>query len=272
MDVLQQRSVEGAEMEAVLSQKQLVSRAASSHKGSIKSSTSNCIVVIPTYNECENITSLIDALRALPEALDILVVDDNSPDGTADLVRKLIRKHEGIYLLQRPQKAGLGTAYREGFTFALLHGWKYICQMDADFSHNPTDITRLIDACRNGADVAVGSRYVKGGRVIGWPWKRWLLSRTANLYAQILTRCPVRDVTGGFKCFTREALQEIDLSCITSEGYIFQVEVNYRAFKKALRIEQLPIRFTERKCGTSKMGANEAREGFSQLINVVFNR
>ena len=235
-------------------------------------SVSDCIVVVPTYNERENITPLITALKTLSEPVDILVVDDGSPDGTGDIVRSLIQRYEGVYLLQRHGKGGLGSAYKAGFAFALRHGWEYICQMDADFSHDPKDILRLLNSCRNGADVAIGSRYVKGGRISGWPWRRHLLSRTANIYAQMLTRCRISDLTGGFKCFTRQALQKIDLGKIGSEGYIFQVEMNYRATIEGLNVEQLPICFADRTQGASKMGSAEAREGLIQVLRLVFNK
>jgi dolichol-phosphate mannosyltransferase len=231
--------------------------------------SSECVVVVPTYNERENIASLISALQSLSEPVDILVVDDNSPDGTAEIVRNRIRQREGIYLLVRPGKTGLGSAYKAGFAFALRHGWKYIAQMDADFSHNPKDVLRLLQACRTGADVAIGSRYVKGGRIEGWPLKRWIISRGANLLAQVMLRSRIRDLTGGFKCFTRQAMEQIDLNRVASEGYIFQVEMNHRARDQGLTIRQVPICFTDRKRGLSKMGTQEARDGIRQLWRMM---
>ena len=201
--------------------------------------------------------------------MDILVVDDNSPDGTGDLVAKLIDSVEGLYLLRRKEKTGLGSAYKAGFAFAMHHGWKYIAQMDADFSHNPADVLRLLKACREGADVAIGSRYVKDGKIKGWPLKRWLLSRGANLLAQTLLGGGISDMTAGFKCFRREALEKIDLSRITSEGYIFQVEMNHWAKRERLTIEQIPICFTDRKEGISKMGAKEAKFGVKTLFYIL---
>jgi len=233
---------------------------------------SDCVVVVPTYNERENIAALIVALQDLPEPVDILVVDDHSPDGTAEVVRRFMQLREGIYLLERQGKRGLGRAYKEGFRFALRHGWSYICQMDADFSHDPKEVVRLLSACRQGGDLALGSRYVGGGRIEGWPWRRWLLSRTANLYAQTILQNRITDLTGGFKCFTRKALERIGLDRITSEGYVFQVEVNYRAWQEKLSIQQLPICFTDRQVGQSKMGAKEAREGMVRLMKLVWNR
>ncbi len=230
---------------------------------------SECVVVVPTYNERENIATLIKALQSLEEPVDILVVDDNSPDGTAKVVRQLMQTHDGIYLLQRPCKNGLGNAYKAGFTFALQHGWKYICQMDADFSHNPVDVLRLLKLCRNGTDVALGSRYTRGGRIEGWPWRRWLLSRGANFLAQTMLQSRIDDLTGGFKCFTREALERINLDRIGSEGYIFQVEMNHRAWQERLKIKQLPICFTDRRRGISKMGKGEAQKGILQLLRLT---
>lgn len=235
-------------------------------------SHSECIIVIPTYNERENVSKLICCLKSLSEPLDILVIDDNSPDGTARLVETLIQEVEGLYLLKRPSKAGLGSAYKAGFTFALRHGWKYIVQMDADFSHSPADVLRLLDACRNGADVAIGSRYVKGGRIEGWPWKRWLLSRGANLLAQIMVGGRIADMTAGFKCFSRKALETIGLGRITSEGYIFQVEMNHLARCEGLTIRQLPICFSDRKYGQSKMTFLESKQGIIQLCKLKFGK
>ncbi len=238
----------------------------------IRTSINDCIVVVPTYNEKDNIIPMVTALKQLPIPVDILVVDDNSPDGTAEIVQKLIERYKGLYLIKRPKKKGLGSAYKDGFGFAVRNGWKYICQMDADFSHEPADVCRLLAACREGADVAIGSRYKRGGKIEGWPLKRWLISRTANLYAQILTRSRIKDLTGGFKCFTRGALEKINLNHVNSEGYVFQVEMNYRAAKQGLRIERLPICFTDRIRGFSKLGKDEAINGAKQLLKLVFNK
>jgi dolichol-phosphate mannosyltransferase len=230
---------------------------------------SDCLVVVPTYNERENIAAMIVALQDLSEPVDILIVDDNSPDGTAEVVRQFMQERDGIYLLQRKGKRGLGRAYKDGFRFALRHGWSYIVQMDADFSHNPRDVVRLWQECRQGAEVVLGSRYVGGGKIKGWPWRRWLLSRMANLYAQTMLGSRIADLTGGFKCFTRRALEKIQLDRIGSDGYIFQVEVNYRAWQEKLPIRQLPICFTDRRVGQSKMGAQEIREGLLRLWKLV---
>lgn len=229
----------------------------------------DCLVVIPTFNERENIAAMIHALKNLPEPPDILIVDDNSPDGTARIVMGLIETIDGLYLLRRSHKTGLGGAYKAGFAFAMQHGWSYIVQMDADFSHNPQDVPKLIKACKGGADVAIGSRYTRGGRIEGWPWKRWLLSRGANWLAQVLLRCRIQDMTAGFKCFHRKALQSLDWSQITSEGYIFQVEMNYHLKKQKSIIVQVPICFKDRMKGISKMGIREAINGCKQLLKLT---
>jgi dolichol-phosphate mannosyltransferase len=226
-------------------------------------------VVVPTYNERENIDALIAALQGIGERVDILVVDDNSPDGTASLVQQLMQSRGGIYLMLRPGKGGIGSAYKEAFTFALGQSWRYICQMDADFSHSPEDVLQLLESCRKGVDVTIGSRYILGGKVVGWSLWRRLLSRTANFTAQVLLRSELSDLTSGFKCFKREALEQINLGRITSESYIFQVEMNHRARQKEMRIEQLPICFTERRQGKSKLSIKDAWFGIWQLLRLV---
>lgn len=210
------------------------------------------IVVIPTYNERENIGRLIEALRRVLPSLDVLVVDDHSPDGTAELVRSMARDDTRIHLLEREGKLGLGTAYCAGFRWALERGYHIICQMDADFSHNPEDLPRLIAALEH-ADVAIGSRYISGVNVINWPMRRLLLSYAANVYTRIVTGMPIRDATGGFKAFRAELLRRIDLSAIASNGYAFQIEMNFRAWKLGARIEELSIIFIDRTNGVSKM-------------------
>jgi len=230
----------------------------------------DCLVVVPTYNERENIADLIYALQGLTEQVDILIVDDNSPDGTAESVQQLMDSHGGIYLMRRPEKKGIGSAYREAFNFALQKSWRYICQIDADFSHNPEDVLRLLKSCRNGAGLTIGSRYILGGKIIGWSLWRRFVSRTANLLSQLLLKSQINDLTSGFKCFTREALELINLDCITSDDYIFQVEMNHRARLKGLRIEQLPICFTERRRGKSKLGIKEAWIGLWRLFRLAW--
>ncbi len=240
----------------------------------ISISHSDCVVIIPTYNECENISRMITALKSLPYPVDILVVDDNSPDGTANVVREKMQFYDGVYLLHREKKEGLGKAYKAGFQFALRGGWEYICQMDADFSHNPKDVMCLLHECQNGSDIVIGSRYVKGGKTIGWPLKRRIISKIANIVAKILLRIKIDDITAGFKCFTRSALEKINVNQIESEGYIFQVEVNHRARCENIPVKQIPISFTDRTRGESKLGRKEAKQGLIQLFKLsnLYNR
>jgi len=211
------------------------------------------VVIVPTYNEVENITTVINKLTALNLDLHILVIDDNSPDGTGDIVKNLHKKNEHIFIIERPGKLGLGTAYIKGFHWALERGYKYILEMDADLSHNPNDVPRLIKACKKGADLTIGSRYSEGVNVVNWPIKRLLLSYGANKYTRFVTRMPVKDATAGFKCFHRDVLEAIDLSKVKSSGYSFQIEMNFRAWKKGFNIIEVPIIFIERSEGHSKM-------------------
>ena len=211
------------------------------------------LVIIPTYNEKDNIRTVIERLQALPIELDILIIDDNSPDGTADIVRELQADDPHIFMINRPAKLGLGTAYITGFRWALERDYEYILEMDADLSHNPDDVPRLIQECENGYDLVIGSRYVSGVNVINWPMSRLLLSYCGNKFASILTGISVKDCTGGFKCFRRELLEKLDLDKVSSSGYSFQVEINYYAWKKGFRITEIPIVFTDRKHGVSKM-------------------
>lgn len=211
------------------------------------------LVIIPTYNEVANIRTVIENLEALPVPVDILVIDDASPDGTAGIVQQLQTKFSNLFLIQRPGKLGLGTAYVTGFRWALGHHYDYILEMDADLSHNPEDVPRLIEACEQGADLTIGSRYCKGVNVINWPIKRLLLSYGANKYTRIVTGLPIKDATAGFKCFRRAVLESIDLDRIKSSGYSFQIEMNFRAWIKGFKLEEVPIIFTERSEGHSKM-------------------
>jgi dolichol-phosphate mannosyltransferase len=210
------------------------------------------LVIIPTYDERENIPSLLDALLALPFGLEVLVVDDNSPDGTAALIEERMARDPRVHLLKRPGKMGLGSAYRDGFRYALDHGAEYIFEMDADFSHDPQAIGEFLAAARD-ADVVLGSRYKGGVRVVNWPLNRLILSRAANLYTRLITGLPVHDATGGFKCFRRRALEGIRLDRVRSDGYAFQIEVSYKCWKRGLRLKEIPIVFTVRHAGTSKM-------------------
>jgi dolichol-phosphate mannosyltransferase len=210
------------------------------------------LVIIPTYNERENIGELLDRLMALPHKVDVLVVDDASPDGTAALVQERAAKEPRIHLLQRPGKLGLGSAYVDGFRYALEQGAEYIFEMDADFSHDPEAIGEFLAAARD-ADVVLGSRYLNGVRVVNWPLNRLILSRAANVYTRLITGLPVHDATGGYKCFRRRALEGIRLDRVKSDGYAFQIEVSFKCWKRGFRIREIPIVFVDRRAGVSKM-------------------
>lgn len=211
------------------------------------------LVIIPTYNERQNIEAMIRELRQLPVGCEVLIVDDGSPDGTGRIVTEIAARDAGVHLLSRAEKNGLGRAYCAGFAWAIERGYELIVQMDADFSHDPADVPKLIAACGT-ADVAIGSRYVSGIRVINWPLRRLLLSKGAAFYVGAITGLPVTDPTGGFKCFRREVLASLDLTAIRSAGYCFQVETSFHAWRKGYKIVEVPIIFTERREGASKMG------------------
>jgi len=211
------------------------------------------LIIIPTYNEKENILTVIERLRALPISVDILIIDDNSPDGTAELVRGLQTTDQHLFMLNRSGKLGLGTAYVTGFHWALARDYEYILEMDADLSHNPDDVPKLIQECQKGYDLVIGSRYCNGVNVINWPIKRLILSYGANKYTRIVTRMPIKDATSGFKCFRREVLAAIDLDRVKSSGYSFQIEMHFRAWSKGFQIKEIPIIFIERSEGRSKM-------------------
>ncbi|MDA8793268.1 polyprenol monophosphomannose synthase [Bacteriovoracaceae bacterium] len=210
------------------------------------------LLIIPTYNEIDNIERMLNTLLGLYPELNILIIDDGSPDGTADIVKGFQEKNANINLIQREGKLGLGTAYITGFRFALSKGFDYIFEMDCDFSHDPKDIPNLLSAAISH-DLAIGSRYIGGIRIINWPMHRLLLSFFASWYTRIITSLPLTDATGGFKCFSRKALESIDLDKIFSNGYSFQIELNYKVWKKGLKIKEVPIVFTERRDGHSKM-------------------
>ncbi len=220
------------------------------------------VVIIPTYNEAENIVAVLEQVRHLPVDVHALVIDDGSPDGTAGRVRAFIEAApEAAHLIERPGKEGLGTAYVRGFRWALEHGYTFICEMDADLSHNPADLPRLIEPVRDGeADMCVGSRYVDGVRVMNWPLSRLFLSYSAGVYTRLITRLPVYDVTAGFVCYHRRVLESLDLDRVKSNGYSFQVEMKYRAWKGSFRLVEVPIVFTERTEGQSKMSRAIVRE------------
>ena len=229
---------------------------------SSSSEEGRALVIIPTYNEIENIRAVLEMVMDQPGALDVLVIDDGSPDGTADHVRQAQDRFPNrIHLLERDGKLGLGTAYLLGFGFALNRAYTCVCEMDADLSHNPNDLPRLIGSVQQGeADLAIGSRYIGGVRVIDWPLTRLMLSYGAGIYTRAITRLPVKDVTAGFKCYHRRVLESIDLSRVKSNGYSFQVEMKYRAWRKGFRIVEVPIIFTERTEGHSKMSKAIVRE------------
>ena len=214
----------------------------------------DALIITPTYNEADNVGQIIELVLAQPIPLSILVVDDNSSDRTAEVVRsKMEDNPDRIHLIERSGKLGLGTAYLRGFRYALSQDYTYICEMDADLSHDPDDLPRLIDPVRDDVDLAIGSRYVEGVRVINWPLPRLVLSYSAGIYTRTITRLPILDVTAGFKCFHRRVLETLPLDRINSDGYAFQVEMHYRTWRAGFHIEEVPVIFTERTEGQSKM-------------------
>ncbi len=217
------------------------------------------LVVVPTYNERENLLPLAQRLLALPVPVDMLVVDDNSPDGTGKLADELAAKHPSIHVLHRTEKSGLGRAYIAGFKWALEHGYEFVFELDGDFSHNPDDIPMFLEAARD-ADLVLGSRYLNGIRIINWPLSRLMLSKSAAKYVQVITGMQITDPTGGYKCFSRRALQAINLQEINSNGYSFQIEMTHRLWRQGMRIVEVPIVFTDRVQGHSKMSGHIIRE------------
>lgn len=227
------------------------------------------LVIIPTYNEKENIEKIIRYVFNLPMLFHILVVEDNSPDGTADIVKNLMKEFpDRLFIEERKGKLGLGTAYIHGFKWALARDYQYVFEMDADFSHNPDDLIRLYDACANGADLAVGSRYKCGVNVVNWPMSRVLMSYYASAYVRFVTRINVRDTTAGFVCYTRKVLETIDFDRVKFIGYAFQIEMKYTAWKLGFNIEEVSIIFTDRKEGTSKMSKGIFKEAIFGVINL----
>ena len=220
---------------------------------------SSCLIVIPTYNEKENIREIVGAILKLGLNLDILIVDDNSPDGTGEIADRLSGEREAVHVLHREEKSGLGAAYMAGFKYALAYQYDLIFEMDADFSHDPKYIPQFLDKIES-SDLVIGSRYTDGVNVVNWPIKRLLLSYYANMYSRIVTGMPIRDATGGYKCFRRAVLEAMDLDGVSSTGYAFQIEMNFRAWKKGFRIRELPIVFWDRQKGVSKMSFNIAKE------------
>ncbi len=223
----------------------------------------NTLIIIPTYNERENVVKMAHALMALDRELSVLFVDDNSPDGTAQLINDLILDFpERIFLENRSEKQGLGTAYICGFKWALARNYSYIFEMDCDFSHNPSDVLRLRKACEEGADLAIGSRYCKGGSVKNWPWKRVLMSYFASVYVRMVLWIPMKDTTAGFKCYSAQVLKTILLDNIKFKGYAFQICMKYAAFKHQFKVVEIPIVFIDREMGESKMSTGIFKEAF----------
>ena len=233
--------------------------------------TSDCIVIIPTYNEKENIEKIVRAVMGLEKAFNILVIDDGSPDGTAAIVKRLMTDEfaDRLLLIERTGKLGLGTAYIAGFKWALAHGYDYIFEMDADFSHDPNDLPRLYAACHDeGADVAIGSRYVSGVNVVNWPMGRVLMSYFASKYVRMVTGFNVHDTTAGFKCYRRRVLETIPLDKIRFKGYAFQIEMKFTAYEIGFKIKEVPVIFVNRREGTSKMSGGIFGEAFFGVMRL----
>jgi dolichol-phosphate mannosyltransferase len=231
---------------------------------------SKSVIIIPTYNEMENIPKLIPYIFSLYESdVDILIVDDNSPDGTSDYVKSLMPNEPRLHLITREKKMGLGTAYCAGFKYAIEKKFDFIFEMDADFSHDPKEIANFLEAAQN-SDLVLGSRYNSGVNVINWPMQRLLLSYFANKYTRVITGMPISDATGGFKCFRRKVLESIDLDNIHSNGYSFQIEMTFKAWKKGFRITEIPIVFTDRQMGKSKMSQKIVREAALMVWKLRF--
>jgi dolichol-phosphate mannosyltransferase len=228
------------------------------------------LVVIPTYNEKDNISNILHAIFNLLDDFHVLIIDDNSPDGTAEIVKKLQDKFTGqLFIEERSRKLGLGTAYIYGFKWAIAKNYQYIFEMDADFSHNPNDLPRLYDTCKNdGFDLAIGSRYVKDGGVINWPRNRIALSKGASLYTRMLTFMPVKDPTAGFMCYKKEVLEAINLDKIVFAGYAFQIEMKFVAWKLGFKIKEVPITFQDRTMGVSKMNKGIVKEGILGVLKL----
>lgn len=229
----------------------------------------NSLIIIPTYNELENIQKLLKAVFVLYPEINILVVDDNSPDGTGDYIQKISETDERVHIIRRAGKMGLGTAYVAGFKYMIEKKYNLAIQMDADFSHDPKEIKNFLAEAEN-SDLIIGSRYIRGVNVINWPIRRLLLSYFANRYTMLVTGMPIKDATGGFKCFRREVLEAINLDKIRSNGYSFQIEMNFKAWKKGFKIKEIPIVFTDRVEGTSKMSKKIVREAVMMVWKLRF--
>ena len=235
--------------------------------------TVDSVVIIPTYNEKENVAAIIEAVFLLPRMFDVLIIDDNSPDGTAAIVKDIQTRHEGrLHLIERPGKQGLGTAYIAGFKWALSQGYEFIFEMDADFSHNPNDLMKLYEACADGgADVAIGSRYVSGVNVVNWPMGRVLMSFYASRYVRIVTGMPINDATAGFVCYRRRVLETLPLDNIRFKGYAFQIEMKFLAYKYGFKIVEVPIIFVNRVLGISKMSSGIFSEGLFGVLRLKWS-
>jgi len=223
------------------------------------------VILIPTYNESDNVERMARTILKSYPKISLLIIDDGSPDGTGNIVKTLQKEYPGLHLMERAGKAGIGKAYIAGFKWALEKGYDFVFEMDCDFSHNPEDIPRLLEATTNN-DLVIGSRYINGISIVNWPFKRLLLSYCASIYTRFITRIPIRDTTGGFKCFTRKALKTLNFDKIISNGYSFQLEVNYKIWSKGLRIKEVPIIFYERRDGQSKMDKNIVLEAIFAVI------
>ncbi len=227
------------------------------------------VVIIPTYNEKNNIEPMVRKVMSLDGDYHLLIIDDGSPDGTAQIVKELQPEFAGkLHLIERAGKMGLGTAYIAGFQWAIAKGYEYIFEMDADFSHNPEDLNRLYEACTNGADVAIGSRYIQGVNVVNWPMKRVLMSYFASMYVRVVTGMKIMDTTAGFKCYKAKVLKSFELDKIRFKGYAFQIEMKFTAWKMGYRIVEVPIVFTERREGVSKMSGGIFNEAFWGVLSM----
>lgn len=229
------------------------------------------IVIIPTYNEKENIERIVRYVFSMEVKFDIIIIEDNSPDGTADIVKRLQSEYSNLYMIERKGKLGLGTAYTTGFKWCIENNYDYICEMDADFSHNPDDLEKLYEACKQGADMGVGSRYSKGVNVVNWPMGRVLMSYFASIYVRIVTGYKVHDFTAGFVCYKKEVLERLNLDKIRFKGYGFQIEMKFTAIHLGFKLVEVPIIFTDRTLGTSKMSGGIFTEAFYGVIALKLN-
>jgi dolichol-phosphate mannosyltransferase len=227
------------------------------------------LIIIPTYNEADNVSKIIPEVLAQDEGFNVLIVDDNSPDGTARSIKEMQKTNSHIHLIERPSKQGLGTAYVAGFKYALIHGFDFVFEMDADFSHDPKSLLKLLTKAEE-YDLVIGSRYISGVNVVNWPMRRLILSYSANLYTRIITGLPVKDATAGFKCYRRAVLESFNLDSIKSNGYSFQIETNYLAWKHGFRICEVPIVFTDRREGISKMSKHIVYEAAWMVWKLKF--